>query len=64
MDKVNSLYIILVLNLIIMIYTGIKILRSEDFTKIKKAILLYVTILFPIIGLLLIIYDRNKQIVT
>lgn len=60
MNKVNFLYLFFVVNLIVMIYTIMKIIKNEDYTKVKKAIFLYVSILFPIVGFLLLYADKRK----
>lgn len=60
MNKINFLYLIFLLSIIIMVYTFFKIWRKDDFKGWKKSTLLYITIIIPVLGLFLVYNDEKK----
>lgn len=61
MDKADFLYLIFFINLIIMGYTIYKVYQREDYQKSKRLTLLYITIIVPVFGLILILMDRQRS---
>jgi len=63
MGRTIILYIALLINLVIMIYTIIEINKETEFKKIRKNVLLYITIIIPVLGLILTKYEKKHNIV-
>lgn len=61
MDKANFLYLIFLFNLIIMGYTIYRVYQREDYQRVKKLTFLYITIIAPILGLILVLMDRQRS---
>lgn len=51
MDKATLLYMLLLPNLLLMVYTLMSIGKKEGLTGYRKNALIYTTILFPVAGL-------------
>lgn len=51
MDKAGLLYMLLLPNLLLMVYTLMSIGKKEGLTGYRKNALIYTTILFPVAGL-------------
>lgn len=61
MSKVGFMYIILLVNLVIMFLAIRKIYQKRDYEKIKKLTFLYLTLIIPILGFILISLDKGKR---
>ena len=61
MDKADLLYLVFFINLIIMGYTIYRVYQREDYQKLKRLTLLYITIIVPVFGLILVLMDRQRS---
>ncbi|MEP6260179.1 MAG: hypothetical protein ABJ092_01280 [Gillisia sp.] len=61
MEKSTLLYIMFFVNILVMIYTFMIISKNEDLSGYKKNALIYCTILFPVVGLVLLKVPVEKR---
>ena len=61
MNRIHLLYLMVIINILVIFYTLKKISGKEDFVRINKTVLIYITILIPFLGLLLL-YIENRKI--
>lgn len=60
MNKANFIYIAFFISIILMFYVLHNIWNKSNYEKGKKWVYTYVTVLFPIIGFLIILFDRKE----
>ena len=61
MNRIHLLYLMVIINILVIFYTLKKISGKEEFVRFNKTVLIYITILIPFLGLLLL-YIENRKI--